>query len=154
MSYSLDLSTGLVSGSLSAVLGNLTTQTEQLEVLCCVEGILRPQDCGNGDSCLNICGENRAGRRVRYIVASHLLQFLSGKVIIVNIELVSNRQICSPADIQISLNIPIYQISYCPWKVTTVAALKFFPVCCLHPAVWRNVGGVKEKCCSEYSFCV
>ena len=152
MSYSDDSSTGEVSGSQKTVLSNITKQTEEMQVKCCVDGELINKTCGNGTSCENICGENRAGRIC--LGNTHCLQFLSGKVIIVNIELVSNRQICSPADIQISLNIPIYQISYCPWKVTTAAALKFFPVCCLHPAVWRNVGGVKEKCCSEYSFCV
>ena len=64
VSYSLDLSTGLVSGSLAAVLGNLTTQTEQLEVLCCTNGVVSPptQPCGGGVSCEDICGENKAGK--------------------------------------------------------------------------------------------
>ena len=65
MSYSLDLSTGLVSGSLSSVLSNLTKQTEEMQVQCCQDGLvsLPSQPCGNGTSCENICGINKAGRK-------------------------------------------------------------------------------------------
>ena len=92
--------------------------------------------------------------QVGYILASYYLQFHSGKVRVVNTEFVPESQYCptSPSGNLISLT--IYQINYCPRKVTTVEDLRLYPVCCLHPAVWRNVDGVKEKCCSEYTFCV
>ena len=65
VSYSLDLSTGLVSGSLSTVLSNLTQQTEEMDVQCCQDGVVSPptQPCGNGASCENACGLNKAGRK-------------------------------------------------------------------------------------------
>ena len=62
MSYSDDSSTGEVSGSQKTVLSNITKQTEEMQVKCCVDGELINKTCGNGTSCENICGENRAGR--------------------------------------------------------------------------------------------
>jgi len=137
ISYSQDLSTGLVSGSLFPVLGNLITRTVEMDVLCCVDGYTQSQTCGNGVSCDDVCSYgNRAVR-------------------IVNTEFVTQSQFCFPSDIEVSSRFEstIYLIYYCPWKVETVSDLAWYPVCCLHLAVWRNVDGVKEKCCSEYGFC-
>ena len=72
---------------------------------------------------------------------------------LVNSEFVTESQYCFPSNLRNPLITPIYQLSYCPVKVTTVADLTRYPVCCIHPYVWDNVNGVKEQCCSEHSFC-
>ena len=57
VSYSLDLSTGIVGGGMLDALNTLIeTQLEEVEVSCCQNGVLTTYTCGNTISCDNICG--------------------------------------------------------------------------------------------------
>ena len=101
-------------------------------------------------------------KQVSYILASHLLQFYTGKVTIVNSESATESDVCSTSNLPPPyFTIPIYRLWFCPWRVRKAADLARYPVCCLHPAVWRNVAGVGKgkggkdgKYCTEYNFCV
>ena len=76
-----DYGVGIISGSMFDIVNTLTVsqteQTEELGIQCCDQGVLRNTTCGNGVSCVDICGDTTKGKigvEVRKALTTLLLQ--------------------------------------------------------------------------------
>ena len=150
VSYSLDGGSGTVGGGMLESLNNLIDSSlEEVEVSCCQNGVLFTYTCGNIIPCDNICGENNQSKLLSLMPSSQSSLYSGSSILDIN-DVV--RGICQTEG-SLRFNIPIWNLWYCPRRVTTPQQLDKYSICCLHPYTYRRAG-VKDRCCKQYGWCV